>query len=121
PKRPWTLPPAPGPTLRQRIERREREAGLRCYDVSCGIGPSDDDPFGSDLASAASEVKQLTIKSKENRCELCLHTFHSACLVSAERVSLRGADAIVEDGQVEVSCPVCRGVGCVSTQEWEEG
>ena len=121
PKGPWTLPPAPGPTLRQRIERREMEAGLRCHDVSCGVGPSDEDPFGDDVANVTATMKQLTIKSKEDKSELCVHRFHGPCLVTAERVALKGADAIVEDGSVEVSCPVCRHVGCVSKEEWDEG
>ncbi|KAH9480695.1 hypothetical protein JR316_0007295 [Psilocybe cubensis] len=121
PRKDWTLPPAPGPTLRQRIERREREAGLRCHDVSCGIGPSDEDPYGTEIAGAAAGMKQLSIMSKEDKSELCSHTFHGPCLVTAERVALRGADAIIEDGNVEVSCPVCRGTGCVSKADWDEG
>ena len=129
PKRPWAPPPAPGLTLRQRVERREREAGLRCYDVSCGVGPSDEDPVSEVLGEA---MKQLAIRHKKGEHEdddhdhvqdpLCEHRFHSTCLVSAERVALRGADVVVDDdGCVEVSCPICRGIGCVSKEEWEEG
>ncbi|KAG0691505.1 hypothetical protein DFH29DRAFT_977959, partial [Suillus ampliporus] len=33
----WTLPAAPGPSLRQRVEQKEREAGLRCDDPSYPI------------------------------------------------------------------------------------
>jgi hypothetical protein len=29
--------------------------------------------------------------------------------------------AVDSDGCVEVSCPVCRGVGCVLKEEWDEG
>ena len=58
PKPPWTLPPAPGPTLRQRIEHREREAGLRCYDVSCGVGPSDEDFELSDTVLGTSKCQE---------------------------------------------------------------
>ncbi|KAF9481129.1 hypothetical protein BDN70DRAFT_803996 [Pholiota conissans] len=122
PKPAWTLPAAPGPTLRQRIERREREAGLRCYDVSCGLGPSDEDPFTDEVSKTVSGMKQLTIRHKgEDHTQVCDHRFHGACLVSAERVFLRGADAAVEDGQVDVSCPVCRGAGCIMQEEWDEG
>jgi hypothetical protein len=126
PKRPWVLPPAPGPTLRQRIERREREAGLRCHDVSCGLGPSDDDPFGGDISGVLCNMPQLSIQKEKNleeaREAVCEHKLHSACLVSAERIALRGMDAVVDDnGCVEVSCPVCRSVGCVTKEEWEEG
>ncbi|KAF8886236.1 hypothetical protein CPB84DRAFT_1685168 [Gymnopilus junonius] len=123
PKRAWTLPPAPGPTLRQRIERKEREAGLRCFDVSCGVGPSDEEPFG---ASEGEGGKQVSIMSMADHTALmCGHTFHNTCLVSAERVALsaKGAEGVVEtgDGQVEVLCPICRGAGCVSRAEWDAG
>ena len=119
PKPPWTLPPAPGPSLRQRIELREREAGLRCFDVSCGVGPSDEDP---ELSETVVGMKQMPIMEKNGAgSEICLHRFHGSCLVSATRVALRGVDSAVEDGNVEVSCPVCRGVGCVTKEEWDEG
>ncbi|KAG2009593.1 hypothetical protein CC2G_012508 [Coprinopsis cinerea AmutBmut pab1-1] len=168
PKKDWTPPPAPGPTLRQRVERREREAGLRCCDVSCGVGPSDDDPFvsltdavkrqfsirpkpaeGSTLldeadtlaatsssdslstsasssasssTNAGADGKASSTEGPKQRVEaVCPHTFHSSCLVSAERVASRGADAVMRDGVVEVSCPVCRGEGCVSRGDWEQG
>lgn len=126
PKRPWVLPPAPGPTLRQRIERREREAGLRCHDVSCGLGPSDEDPFDGDDSGMLCNMPLLSIRKEKNleesRQAVCEHKLHSACLVSAERIALRGMDAVVDDnGCVEVSCPVCRSVGCVTKEEWEEG
>ena len=40
--------------------------------------------------------------------------------MSATRVTLKGVDSTVEDGNVEVSCPVCRGVGiCVTKEEWD--
>lgn len=116
-KKAWTPPPAPGPTLRQRIERRERDAGLRCYDISCGVGPSDEEPF-LDVGN----LKQLSIQSVvDKEGQVCRHTFHSSCLVSAERVALKGGEAVVEGHGVEVSCPVCRSVGCVSKVDWEEG
>jgi hypothetical protein len=122
PKPAWTLPAAPGPTLRQRVERREREAGLRCYDISCGLGPSDEDPFTDEMSKTVSGVKQLVIRQKDASDEqVCEHRFHSACLVSAERVALSGADAAIEDGRVDVSCPVCRSAGCVTKEEWNEG
>ncbi|KAG6854279.1 hypothetical protein C0991_008526 [Blastosporella zonata] len=137
-KKAWTLPPAPGPTLRQRIERREREAGLRCYDVSCGLGPSDEDPFAT-LTDATR--RQLSIRAPRSRVgkeaeaeeldedekggelgkNVCPHTFHPACLVSASRLALMGEDATVADGEVEVACSVCRGVGNVAEGDWDEG
>ncbi|KAF8994465.1 hypothetical protein BDQ17DRAFT_1366819 [Cyathus striatus] len=118
-KKAWTLPPAPGPTLRQRIERKEREAGLRCSEISCGIGPSDDDPV---VADAETAMRQLSIcESGEKGKPVCAHTFHSSCLVTAERVALDGEDMPVVGEDVEVCCPVCKGVGCVSRRDWEEG
>ncbi|TFK39939.1 hypothetical protein BDQ12DRAFT_573780, partial [Crucibulum laeve] len=120
-KKAWAPPPAPGPTLRQRIERKEREAGLRCFDVSCGIGPSDEEPT---VVTTEQAMRQLSIYACDEdggKKNLCRHTFHSTCLVSAERVALRGADAAIVGDDVEVSCPVCRGVGCVSKRDWDEG
>jgi len=61
------------------------------------------------------------------RKSVCPHMFHSSCLVSSERVSLALRDAEVTfvgpEGyeEVEVSCPVCRGSGRVSKEEWEAG
>ncbi|KAK2463384.1 hypothetical protein APHAL10511_004610 [Amanita phalloides] len=123
-KKQWAPPPAPGPTLRQRIEKREREAGLRCYDVSCGIGPSDEDPL---VLVRSEEMKQLVLRRvmgdglTEAGTRMCAHTFHPSCLVSTERVALRGGDVPVVGDEVEVSCSVCRAVGRVSRTEWEEG
>lgn len=115
----WMVPAAPGPSLRQRVEQKEREAGLRCYDPSCGIGPSDDDPVPEILAES---MKQLSIHplSHPGEGSLCAHTFHPACLVSAERVAGWGAGGKSEP-HVEVSCPVCRDLGSVTREEWEEG
>lgn len=117
----WTPPPAPGPTLRSRVEQREREVGLRCFDTSCGVGPSDEDPFPE---TSDASMKQLLIRPLPNSITLgtsvCSHAFHPACLVSAERVAGWGGEDKKEQ-QVEVSCPNCRAVGCVERSEWEEG
>ena len=126
-KRQWTPPPAPGPTLRQVIERNEREMGLRCSDVSCGLGPSDEDPVSSIDLSALRQISIQPLKSDTSDKEaVCEHSFHPACLVSAERVAGWGHEVMagepageVED--VEVSCPVCRAMGVISRLEWEEG
>jgi hypothetical protein len=67
-------------------------------------------------------MKQLPIMEKDGvGSEICLHRFHGSCLVSATRVALKGADTAVEGGNVEVSCPVCRCIGCVSKEQWDEG
>jgi hypothetical protein len=84
--------------------------------MSCGIGPSDEEPELSDTMS------QLSIRGADG-AEVCVHRFHGACLVSAERVAMaaRSAELVCEDGSVEVSCPVCRGTGSVTQEEWNEG
>ncbi|KAJ7100612.1 hypothetical protein B0H15DRAFT_770216 [Mycena belliarum] len=110
----WAAPPAPGPTLRDRVERREREAGLRCSDASCGVGPSDEDPFVA-VPDAAKHVVAL------GGCE---HTFHPSCLVSAQRA--RGGwrePVLAQDGEraVEVVCSLCRAEGKVPQAEWLAG
>ncbi|KAF9046293.1 hypothetical protein BJ165DRAFT_1527405 [Panaeolus papilionaceus] len=115
--RTWSPPPPPGLTLRERIEKKEREAGLRCYDVSCCLAPTDEDEENTELVAP---MKQLSIKAKD-KSEVCMHRFHSSCLVTSERVALKGADVVVEDGVVEVTCSVCRHVGNVTQQEWDEG
>ncbi|KAF8624420.1 hypothetical protein AX15_005898 [Amanita polypyramis BW_CC] len=84
-KKQWAPPAAPGPTLRQRIEKREREAGLRCHDVSCGVGPSDEDPI---IFVTTDGIKQLTLRpvnvdgttSTQEGARTCVHTFHPSCL-----------------------------------------
>ncbi|TEB20135.1 hypothetical protein FA13DRAFT_1743388 [Coprinellus micaceus] len=119
PKKEWTPPPPPGPTLRQRIEKREHEAGLRCSDISCGIGPSDEEPC---ISEADAQLKQLSIhETGKDGNRVCSHSFHSSCLVSAERVARRGADASIVGSDVEVNCPVCRGAGSISKSDWDEG
>ncbi|KAG6884730.1 hypothetical protein C0993_008679 [Termitomyces sp. T159_Od127] len=127
-KKSWTLPAPPGPTLRQRIEKREREAGLRCYDISCGVGPSDEEPFvgagSTEGARRQLSICTVTPEGHEKReMVVCEHTFHPACLVSAARVAnALGEDVSVGQGDfVEVSCSVCRGVGSVRKEDWDEG
>ncbi|KAG5337060.1 hypothetical protein C0989_010969 [Termitomyces sp. Mn162] len=129
-KKPWTLPPPPGPTLRQRIEKREREAGFRCYDVSCGVGPSDEDPFvGAGLTEGARRQLSICVRGADGQEEkgevVCEHTFHPACLVSAARVANAlgedGGEGKGEGGLVDVSCSVCKGVGGVRRGDWDEG
>ena len=119
----WTVPPAPGPSLRQRVEQREREKGLRCSDTSCGVGPSDEDPYPEALASLTKQVYIHPLGNSDdsnNDGHVCAHAFHPECLVSAERVAGWGGQDKTEP-LVEVSCPVCRAVGCVTRDEWELG
>ena len=115
----WAPPPPPGLTLRQRVEQGEREKGLRCDDVSCGLGPSDDDP------EPAADLARVIIHALGDGNPACAHAFHPACLVSAERVS-GWAPGDEHDRErsglpVEVSCPVCRAVGAVALEDWKKG
>jgi len=124
--REWMPPSAPGPTLRQRVEAKERLAGLRCYDPSCGIGPSDEDPFPEVFDDPDSpSIKRVWILKDGGEEAVCAHLFHPSCLVSADRCAGWGeGDRATEDGGEEhkvVSCPVCRGVGKVQKEVWEEG
>ncbi|KAF9075863.1 hypothetical protein BDP27DRAFT_1145198, partial [Rhodocollybia butyracea] len=143
--RAWAPPAAPGLTLRQTIEKREREAGLRCWDVSCGVGPSDEDPLVTITEEQKKQVRirQATpmsssqeggdVKGKGKEREeteeqsepiyVCEHTFHPPCVVSAQRAALNGAEEVtVENGKfVEISCPVCRASGVLAKDDWEEG
>ncbi|KAJ8517079.1 hypothetical protein ONZ45_g5680 [Pleurotus djamor] len=104
--KPWSPPPAPGTTLRQRVEKMEREAGFRCDDVSCGAGPSDEDPT---VSEAVKSMKQLSIR-------------HPADHQPGEDVGKSVcAEEQVHGSEVEVTCPVCRHTGCITKEEWAAG
>lgn len=122
--REWMPPPAPGPTLRQRVEAKEHQAGLRCHDPSCGIGPSDEDPFPEVFNNHDSaSIKRVGILKDGGEDVACGHIFHPGCLVSADRCAGWG-EGDRNDGIEElkvVSCPVCRSVGKVQREVWEEG
>lgn len=123
-RRVWVLPSPPGLSLRQRVEKMERTKGWRCYDPSCGLGPTDEEPE-SNTVSPQSGI----CKSGNGECAVCEHTFHPACLVSAERVRCVLNNQEVpsvgakEDaaGGVTVSCIVCRQEGAVPCQVWKDG
>jgi len=122
----WVPPSAPGPTLRQRVEAKERQAGLRCEDPSCGIGPSDEDPFPAVFSDPYSpSIRRVGILREVGEEAVCDHVFHPACLVSADRCAGWGEkDRPTSDGGEEyevVSCPVCRSVGKLQREVWEEG
>jgi hypothetical protein len=123
--REWIPPPAPGPTLRQRVETKERKAGLRCDDPSCGIGPSDEDPFPEAFNyPSSSSIKRVEILKDGGDVAVCGHVFHPACLVSADRCAGWGEKRPSQEADQEyevVNCPVCRNVGKVQMEVWEEG
>ncbi|KAK1217700.1 hypothetical protein PQX77_019648 [Marasmius sp. AFHP31] len=130
PERKWAPPSAPGLTLREQVEKKEREAGLRCWDMSCAIGPLDEEPL---LDIQPEDMRQVHIKKPsakgkaredEPLVDVCNHTFHPSCLVSAGRVanSLWSDEGDkIEGDKVPVSCPVCRIEGVVSREVWQEG
>lgn len=70
-------------------------------------------------------VRQIEIHpAGKQEGAVCEHTFHTACLVSAERVAGWGGEDKKEEKEgdaVEVSCPLCRAVGCISRTDWDEG
>lgn len=108
--------------MRQRVEQRERDVGLRCDDVSCGLAPEDDDPLPENVDTKM--VRLRRVGATEEGETACAHRFHAGCLVSAERVAgwgdgTRGGD--MDDGRVQVACPACRVVGEVRREEWDEG
>ena len=122
----WMPPSAPGPTLRQRVEAKERQAGSRCDDPSCGIGPSDEDPFPAVFSDPNSpSIKRVGILKQGGGEAVCSHVLHPACLVSADRCAGWGEkDRPTNDSGEKyevVSCPVCRSVGQVQREVWEEG
>ncbi|KAJ7054067.1 hypothetical protein C8F01DRAFT_995719 [Mycena amicta] len=120
PPQEWTPPDPPGVTLRERVERRERDAGLRCSDSSCGIGPSDDDPF---IEVPENAQRRIPITGPDGKTA-CSHTFHPTCLVSAQRSRRGWLEPQLAEGKedaIEVSCSLCRADGTVPPAEWLEG
>jgi len=103
------MPPEPvGKTLRQRVEAKERELGLRCDDVVCGVGPGDDDYGDSNdngdggVASRSRsgrggedgrKVRMIKIHAAyDSLGRACEHMFHAGCLVTSARVAGEGED-----------------------------
>ncbi|KIY43469.1 hypothetical protein FISHEDRAFT_62555 [Fistulina hepatica ATCC 64428] len=118
PRREWTLPHASGPSLRQVIEKKEREAGFRCHEPSCGVAPVDEDPL-VEISPEGRRKFSIHPLGKPDEA-MCVHRFHAPCLVTAQRIALRGADeTMTVDGQIEVACPVCRVDGYISKEVWD--
>lgn len=116
----WTRPEAPGRSLRENIEEKEREMGLRCWDPICMFAPTDEAPY-----TTTSTLRQISIKVAT--LTTCVHAVHPACLVRSARAA--GWKAVrsnpdVDDGDAsaaKVLCPSCLTAGTVSRKDWEEG
>ncbi|KAJ7726191.1 hypothetical protein B0H14DRAFT_3519172 [Mycena olivaceomarginata] len=98
----WAPPPPQGQTLRERVERRERQVRLRCCAPSCRVGPSDDNPF----ADARRSVRLLPIGVDG----ACTHMHHSVCLVLGHGTR----------DEMEVVCTSCSTRVCVPPAVWLE-
>lgn len=116
PQKKWNLPEGRGASVRQRVEDKERQMGLRCSDPSCGYAPTDEVP------SADGDKLSCVFMHKEGAAfeHACEHTFHSGCLVSSARVAGFEPEELLE-GDVEVPCTVCRTHGYVEKETWLDG
>lgn len=99
---------------------------MRCWDASCGVGPSDEDPFvevGEDAKRVVGITSLIKGENGENK-PACAHTFHPSCLVSAQRARNGWREPVLAEGvdaEVEVVCSVCRVEGRVPQADWVEG
>jgi len=122
----WTLPNAPGPSLRQRVRQKEREVGLRlngCVAVTPRVALAPvmrTRSLKSEMLAASTKQVSIHPLSHPGEGAVCTHKFLHSSLASTERVAGWGGEDTSEP-RVEVSCPVCRDVGCVTREEWEAG
>ncbi|KIJ55135.1 hypothetical protein M422DRAFT_774264 [Sphaerobolus stellatus SS14] len=145
PRRKWVPPDPIGKTLRQRVETKERELGIRCDDPICGLAPADDDdPATSEEHYHPATEKRIELHAAYDAMgRACEHKFHPACIVTSARVSgtrdsmpiIIPETRVLEKDQIEevperqhvdgeeilVPCPACRAEGWMWKEEWEEG
>lgn len=112
----WKLPEAPGLSLRERIEEREREKGLRCGAKSCIFGPVDHDPYKED----GRVMRMVEIRVREVKGLQCQHLVHPSCLMQVKPKD-RWPDKEDDEVDVDVVCPMCRQGGTVGKADWDEG
>ncbi|KZT44538.1 hypothetical protein SISSUDRAFT_28857 [Sistotremastrum suecicum HHB10207 ss-3] len=125
----WVVPDGTGMTIRERVESKEREMGLRCCDPSCGVGPTDECPKAEDTKTGTVSIWMDQVSANDGEKQVCEHAFHPSCLVTAARVAgfgpnLHEDDSTGEDkmeGVVEVPCLVCRAQGHIKRSVWESG
>ncbi|KAG9122516.1 hypothetical protein FRC07_001065 [Ceratobasidium sp. 392] len=144
PQKKWT-PPEAVKTFRQVVEEKEREAGWRCDDPACLLGPADDEepsdephdiklrypimrsmvPEGparqkiQDGIRVYADGEDFRVNGENPVCE---HTLHAECLVTSARVNGWGpAQNAAPNSRVTLRCPVCRLEGVVERQVWDAG
>lgn len=141
----WT-PPEPVKTFRQVVEEKEREAGWRCDDPACLLGPADDEepadephpikPRYSIMRSITPEGPIRHHKSEDGirvyaggedvrvkgENPVCDHTLHAECLVTSARVNgWSPPDDADPHARVTLRCPVCRHEGTIEREVWDAG
>ncbi|CAE6415313.1 unnamed protein product [Rhizoctonia solani] len=143
PPKKWT-PPEPIKTFRQVVEEKEREAGWRCDDPACLLGPADDEepteeptikptysimrPIGPDEEPVRYKIEdgiRVYADGEDVRVKgenpVCSHMLHPECLVTSARVNGYGPEHGKDAKRVALRCPVCRLEGTVGRQVWDAG
>ncbi|CCO31363.1 hypothetical protein BN14_05403 [Rhizoctonia solani AG-1 IB] len=143
PPKKWT-PPEPIKTFRQVVEEKEREAGWRCDDPACLLGPADDEepaenptikatcsimrPIGPDEEPVRYKIEdgiRVYADGEDVRVKgenpVCSHMLHPECLVTSARVNGYGPEHCNDAKRVTLRCPVCRLEGTVERQVWDMG
>ncbi|KAF8606922.1 hypothetical protein BDV93DRAFT_396849, partial [Ceratobasidium sp. AG-I] len=121
PMKKWT-PPEPIKTFRQVVEEKEREVGWRCDDPLCLLGPGSQEPVQSKVEDGIRVYaggEDVRVKAENPVCD---HTLHAECLVQSARVNGFGPEHnSARNAPVTLKCPMCRTVGNVDRQVWDEG
>ncbi|QRW20263.1 Zf-rbx1 domain-containing protein [Rhizoctonia solani] len=143
PLKKWT-PPEPIKTFRQVVEEKEREAGWRCDDPACLLGPADDEeptdsptikPTYSIMRPIGPDTEPVRYKAEDGirvyaggddvrvkgENPVCAHMLHPECLVTSARVNGYGPEHGNDAKRVALRCPVCRLEGAVERHVWDAG
>ncbi|EJD38427.1 hypothetical protein AURDEDRAFT_128882 [Auricularia subglabra TFB-10046 SS5] len=106
-----------GRTVRQHVEKRERELGLRCDLACCALAPTDDDP---EPTLHGEMPKLMRLQSANHTGQQCTHEFHPQCIVTATSIPAQRPSRAVA-GPIPVSCPICAAEGAVEPADWAAG
>ncbi|KAB5595949.1 Zf-rbx1 domain containing protein [Ceratobasidium theobromae] len=143
PLKKW-VPPEPIKTFRQVVEEKEREAGWRCDDPACLLGPADDEePSDEHVIKPTYSIMRPIDPDEPVRYKIedgirvyaggedvrvkgenpvCTHTLHPECLVTSARINGWGPDHNSKStSRVTLRCPVCRSEGTIDRQVWDAG